>query len=214
MAFEVVREHFRKTRTAYQIIEGDISLEELGDLDSDSPPLHKKFILRHLYKTIARENITDDQMDELTTYISFIKNKMIPEDEWSNVPCNVKEAGRILWEYETYKRLGSSKLLIDYDDMLTIANEVLERDRELLRKYQQRYDYVLTDESQDTSMVQHAIVEKLVREHGNLCVVADDDQSIYSWRGAEPAICLTSGKCTRMPLRSSWSKTTGHRNIL
>ncbi|MGG2198498.1 ATP-dependent helicase [Paenibacillus validus] len=190
MAFEVVREHFRKTRTAYQIIEGDISLEELGDLDSDSPPLHKKFILRHLYKTIARENITDDQMDELTTYISFIKNKMIPEDEWSNVPCNVKEAGRILWEYETYKRLGSSKLLIDYDDMLTIANEVLERDRELLRKYQQRYDYVLTDESQDTSMVQHAIVEKLVREHGNLCVVADDDQSIYSWRGAEPAYLL------------------------
>jgi DNA helicase-2/ATP-dependent DNA helicase PcrA len=49
---------------------------------------------------------------------------------------------------------------------------------------------MLTDESQDTSLVQHAIVEKLVRRHGNLCVVADDDQSIYSWRGAEPSYLL------------------------
>lgn len=190
LAFEVVREHFRKTRTAFQIIEGHVDLEEEGDVNSDNPPLHKKLILRHLFKKIVGDNITDDQMDELTTYISYIKNKMIPEDEWPLVACEVKQAERILWEYESFKRLGSSKLLIDYDDMLTLGNDILERDRELLHKYQQRYDYVLTDESQDTSAVQHAIIEKLVREHGNLCVVADDDQSIYSWRGAEPSYLL------------------------
>ncbi|MEW9672721.1 UvrD-helicase domain-containing protein [Ammoniphilus sp. 3BR4] len=61
---------------------------------------------------------------------------------------------------------------------------------ELFQRYRRRYDYVLTDESQDTSLVQYAIIEKLVREHGNLCVVADDDQSIYSWRGAEPSYLL------------------------
>lgn len=194
LAFEVVREHFHKTRTAYQIIEGDIDLGEKVDFDSDNPPLHKKLIIRHLFKTIVGENITDDQMDELTTYISFIKNKMIPMEEWSLVKCDVKEAERILREYETFKQLGSHKLLVDYDDMLTMGNEILERDTVLLRKYQQRYDYVLTDESQDTSLVQHAIIEKLVRQHGNLCVVADDDQSIYSWRGAEPSYLLNFKK--------------------
>lgn len=190
LAFEVVREHYRKTGTGYQIIEGDIDLGEQVDFDSDHPPLHKKLIIRHLFKTIVGENITDDQMDELTTYISYIKNKMIPMEEWSLVKCDVKNAEQILREYEAFKRSGSSKLLIDYDDMLTLGNEILERDTVLLRKVQHRYDYVLTDESQDTSLVQHAIIEKLVRQHGNLCVVADDDQSIYSWRGAEPSYLL------------------------
>lgn len=190
-AFEVVREHFRKTRTAYQIIEGDVDLEEGQDaVDSDNLPLHKKIILRKLFKSIVGDNITEDQMDELTTYISYIKNKMIPTEGWSKIRVDVPEAERIFHEYETYKKTGHSKLLVDFDDMLVIGNEVLERDKELLRKYQERYDYLLTDESQDTSMIQHAIIEKLVRVHRNLCVVADDDQSIYSWRGAEPSYLL------------------------
>jgi DNA helicase-2/ATP-dependent DNA helicase PcrA len=190
LAFEVVREHFRKTRMDYQIIEGDIHLVEEGEADSANPPLHKKLILRKLFQSLVGENMTDDQMDELTTYISFIKNKMIPEDQWSMVKCEVPQAARILQEYEMFKQSGANRLLLDYDDMLTTGNAILERDRELLRKHQQRYDYLLTDESQDTSMVQHAIIEKLARKHGNLCVVADDDQSIYSWRGAEPSYLL------------------------
>ncbi|MBP1995070.1 ATP-dependent helicase [Paenibacillus eucommiae] len=190
LSFEIVREHFRKTGTAFQLIEGSVDLGAEGDFNAEHPPLHKKFILRRLFQTIVGESITDDQMEELTTYISYIKNKMLPPNQWSLVDCDVPEAEQVLRAYEAFKRSGSNKLLIDYDDMLTIGNEVLGEDRELLRKYQQRYDYVLTDESQDTSMVQHAIVEKLVSEHGNLCVVADDDQSIYSWRGAEPAYLL------------------------
>lgn len=134
--------------------------------------------------------MTDDQMEELTTYISYIKNKMIPADKWSSVRVDVPEAERILREYESLKRTGYDGLLVDFDDMLVLGNEALREDTELLRRYQERFRYVLTDESQDTSQVQHAIIEKLVREHGNLCVVADDDQSIYSWRGAEPAYLL------------------------
>ncbi|MGG0936997.1 ATP-dependent helicase [Brevibacillus centrosporus] len=189
-AFEVVRDYFRKTKTAYQIIEGDLDLEEQEAVNSDTLPLHKKIILRKLFKSIVGENITDDQMDELTTYISFIKNKMIPSEKWSLVKVDVPEAERILREYEAFKKSGHHNLLLDYDDMLTIGEQALEGDKELLRKYQERYDYVLTDESQDTSTVQHAIIEKLVQKHGNLCVVADDDQSIYSWRGAEPSYLL------------------------
>ncbi len=213
-AFEVVKEHFRRTRTYYQIIEGDLDLEEQNKLESNDLPIHKKIILRNLFKAIVGENITDDQMDELMTYISFIKNKMIPAEHWSTVKVDVPEAERILREYEEFKRSGHSKLLVDFDDMLTIAEQVLERDGELLRKYQDRFDYVLKDESQDTSMVQHAIIEKLVRKHGNLCVVGDEDQAIYSWRGAERPTFSTLNRYTLMLQPCLWSRIIGHPKIL
>lgn len=193
LAFEVVREHFRKTGKAYELIEGAVDTEEqAGGEKGGAPslPLHKRIILRDLFKEIVGENATDDGMEELTTYISYVKNKMLPPEEWASVKTDVPEAARILSEYERFKRSGTSRLLLDFDDMLTLGNELLEKDEALLRRYQLRYDYVLTDESQDTSMVQHAIIEKLARLHRNLCVVADDDQSIYSWRGAEPSYLL------------------------
>lgn len=190
LAFEVVREYYRHTRTPFKMIEGSLDAAEESKWSADHQPLHKKFILRRIFNTLAGEPITDDQMEELSTYISYIKNKLIPVGKWSLVKCDVPKAEQILLEYETFKRSGTSQLLVDFDDMLTMGNEALEKDGQLLRKYQMKYDFVLTDESQDTSLVQHAIIEKLVHEHGNLSVVADDDQSIYSWRGAEPSYLL------------------------
>ncbi|MFD0958239.1 ATP-dependent helicase [Paenibacillus chungangensis] len=194
LAFEIIREQFRVEGTEFLIIEGEVSEEEdgggSGEVGMDGMPLHKKLLLRSLFKRIAGENPSDDSMDELTTFISYVKNRMIPPDRWSSVRTSVPHAAKVLLEYEDYKRSGHRKLLLDYDDMLTYANDILEREEGLLRKVQRRYDYVLTDESQDTSLVQHAIIAKLVREHRNLCVVADDDQSIYSWRGAEPSYLL------------------------
>ncbi|MEF2967456.1 ATP-dependent helicase [Paenibacillus sp. M1] len=197
LAYEIVREHFRKAGIRYQMIEGggepDPEDTAGGPIHGQGKiPLHKQAILRQIYKSLTGENITDDQMDELTTYISYVKNKMLSPEQWGAVKPGVREAETVLREYEAFKRAGqgSNQLLLDFDDMLTLGNEILERDGNLLAKYQRRYDYVLTDESQDTSLVQHAIIEKLVRGHGNLCVVADDDQSIYSWRGAEPGYLL------------------------
>ncbi|WP_214627784.1 ATP-dependent helicase [Paenibacillus agaridevorans] len=191
LAFEIARERLWRDGTSYQIIEGRTEEEEDGEaLGEEGLPLHKRIILRNLFKRVNGENITDDQLEELTTFISYAKNRMIPEADWDSVKTDVTNAGDIAREYENFKRTGHAKRLIDFDDMLTIAEEALERDAAMLAKYQRRYDYVLTDESQDTSMVQHAIVEKLVRGHRNLCVVADDDQSIYSWRGAEPSYLL------------------------
>jgi DNA helicase-2/ATP-dependent DNA helicase PcrA len=189
-AFQVTKEHFQRTGTAYRIIEGEVDRDAQAEGPPDALPLHKAFILRELFKSTTGEQATEDQLAELTTYISYIQNKMIPEEKWAQVACGVRDAERILRAYETFKRSRDGKRLIDFDDMLTIANRALTEDEALLRKYQRRYDYVLTDESQDTSLVQHAIVEKLVRAHNNLCVVADDDQSIYSWRGAEPSYLL------------------------
>ncbi|MEK8129530.1 ATP-dependent helicase [Paenibacillus filicis] len=194
LAFEVVRDYMWRTGTPYRIIEGELRPDEEQELaGQEQPPLHKKMILRHLFGNIVGGTITEEQMDDLTTYISLIKNKLIRQEEWATVPCEVREAHSILRAYETFKRSGADKLLLDYDDMLTVAHQALETEPFLLAKYQCRYDYVLTDESQDTSAVQHAIIEKLVRKHRNLCVVADDDQSIYSWRGADPSYLLQFG---------------------
>ncbi|RAP77046.1 ATP-dependent helicase [Paenibacillus montanisoli] len=195
LAFEVMREYLRHNRMSFQIIEGAVETEEgegesEGVFDVNNPPLHKKLILRDIYRKVRGDNITEEQMEELTTYISFIKNKLVPEAEWGGVKCEIQDAPLILKEYEAFKRSRGDKLLVDYDDMLVIANRALEQSNELLWKYQNKFDYVLTDESQDTSLVQHAIIEKLVRRHGCLCVVADDDQSIYTWRAAEPQYLL------------------------
>ncbi|WP_438824371.1 ATP-dependent helicase [Bacillus sp. JJ1533] len=178
LAFQVVRDYLYKQKVTYQLIEG-----------SQNGP-NKKMLLRKIFKLMNGENITEEQLEELTTYISFIKNKLLPREEWDKIECDIPFVQAIFEEYEKVKYANPSNLLLDYDDMLTIANDAFIRDEMILRKYQNRYDYILTDESQDTSLVQHEIIEKLVKPHQNLYVVADDDQSIYSWRGAEPKYLL------------------------
>ncbi|MFD2114192.1 ATP-dependent helicase [Paenibacillus yanchengensis] len=191
LAYEVMRDYLRKRNTAFHIIEGEHENKERWEVtEGQYLPLNKKMILRHLYKTVVGDSITDDQLDELTTYISYIKNKMVTEVELAKVRVDVPQAERIFREYESFKRAEAQRILVDFDDMLVIAYEALQQDNMILSKYQQQYHYFLTDESQDTSLVQHAIVEYLVAKHHNLCVVADDDQSIYSWRGAEPSYLL------------------------
>jgi DNA helicase-2/ATP-dependent DNA helicase PcrA len=74
---------------------------------------------------------------------------------------------------------------VDFDDLLLITNQLFTEFPEILKRQQQRFDHVQIDEYQDTNGVQFALVEALVRPHRNLCVVGDDDQSIYGWRGAD-----------------------------
>lgn len=176
LAFQITRDYFSGSR--YVMIEG-----------SETNGLHKKKLLREMYRTENDEPITDDQLEELTSFISFVKNKMLPRKEWAKLKEPFPGAIEILKTYEAFKENYDVRL-VDFDDMLSLAYEALEKDKILLAKYQGRWDYIMTDESQDTSLIQHAIVEKLVARHQNLCVVADDDQSIYTWRAAEPTYLL------------------------
>jgi len=74
---------------------------------------------------------------------------------------------------------------VDFDDLLLLTNQLFDEFPEVLDRQQQRFDHVQIDEYQDTNGAQFELVEALVRKHQNLCVVGDDDQSIYGWRGAE-----------------------------
>ncbi|MBT2569355.1 ATP-dependent helicase [Planococcus sp. ISL-110] len=176
LAFQITRDYFSGSR--YVMIEG-----------SETNGLHKKKLLREMYQTENDEPITDDQLEELTSFISFVKNKMLPRKQLAKSKEPFPGAIEILKTYEAFKENYDVRL-VDFDDMLSLAYEALEKDKSLLAKYQGRWDYIMTDESQDTSLIQHAIVEKLVARHQNLCVVADDDQSIYTWRAAEPTYLL------------------------
>ena len=86
--------------------------------------------------------------------------------------------------YEEYARRCRNAGAMDFDDLLLMTNVLFKRSPETLQKYQQIFRYVLVDEYQDTNFSQYLIVKKLVETHNNICVVGDDAQSIYSFRGA------------------------------
>ena len=87
--------------------------------------------------------------------------------------------------YEEYQNLLEMQNSVDFDDMLLLAHRVLSEYPEVAERYREHYKYLLIDEYQDTNAAQFAIVRLLAGERRNLCVVGDDDQSIYSWRGAD-----------------------------
>ena len=94
-------------------------------------------------------------------------------------------AGRYGELFDTYTALKKRRGVVDFDDLLLLTNELFNNYPEILERHQQRFDHVQVDEYQDTNGTQFELIEALVREHQNLCVVGDDDQSIYGWRGAE-----------------------------
>ncbi|MBT6155626.1 MAG: UvrD-helicase domain-containing protein [Planctomycetaceae bacterium] len=87
--------------------------------------------------------------------------------------------------FRKYQIALKTSAAVDFDDLLLLTNQLFCEFPDVLSRQQQRFDHVLVDEYQDTNTSQFQIIESLVREHDNLCVVGDDDQSIYGWRGAE-----------------------------
>ena len=87
--------------------------------------------------------------------------------------------------YRLYQAALKKSRALDYDDMLIFTSRLLKENGDVLRRYQQLFKYILVDEFQDTSGLQYQIIRMLGAGHGNVCVVGDPDQTIYSWRQAE-----------------------------
>ncbi len=131
-----------------------------------------------LLKECAREleQVWDPQeLQAIAQQISAVKSQ---RKGWTDEPSEVK---KLYKEYAEHLMLYNA---VDFDDLITKPLELFETQPEILAEYRERYKYVMVDEFQDTSITQFRFVELLAREHRNLCVVGDDDQSIYSWRGA------------------------------
>lgn len=117
--------------------------------------------------------------------ISTAKNALLsPEESEEHAELDSVSTflGQIYAKYQHYLKQYNA---VDFDDLLLLPVKLFKEHPEVKAHYQQRWEHLLIDEYQDTNAVQYAIVKDLVDMHGNLCVVGDPDQSIYSWRGAD-----------------------------
>lgn len=171
-AYSLIREYAFKNRIRYTFIE------------DNRKELNKYNILKRIYYCINQDYITEEKLETLINSIGYIKNMLITSEEFAaEFKTDIKNFKDIFNSYEIYKRTHN---LIDFDDMLTLALEVLQKDKYLLNKYRNRYDYIQVDEGQDTSKAQIEIIKTIAYPKNNLFIVADDDQSIYGFRGAYP----------------------------
>jgi len=134
-------------------------------------------------KKILKSFESDLPLSLITNEISKYKNNLIEPDEAINsaIMPNYKQIATIYKKYEEYLKDNN---LVDFDDLLALPYKILDSDEELADEISQRYRYIMVDEYQDTNDLQFKLLQKLCTSHNNICVVGDDDQSIYGWRGA------------------------------
>ena len=135
---------------------------------------------------------TESDLKNVRTLITYIKNMMLTEEELQKL--EEESDIRIAGIYREYCRQMREQKLMDYDDQMLYAYNILRKDPGVLAYFQNRYPYICVDEAQDTSKIQHAIIALLAAGTGNLFMVGDEDQSIYGFRAAYPEALLSFEK--------------------
>ena len=135
---------------------------------------------------------TESDLKNVRTLITYIKNMMLTEEELQKL--EEESDIRIAGIYREYCRQMREQKLMDYDDQMLYAYNMLRKDPGVLAYFQNRYPYICVDEAQDTSKIQHAIIALLAAGTGNLFMVGDEDQSIYGFRAAYPEALLSFEK--------------------
>ena len=135
---------------------------------------------------------TESDLKNVRTLITYIKNMMLNEEELQKL--EEESDIRIAGIYREYCRQMREQKLMDYDDQMLYAYNMLRKDPGVLAYFQNRYPYICVDEAQDTSKIQHAIIALLAAGTGNLFMVGDEDQSIYGFRAAYPEALLSFEK--------------------
>jgi len=138
---------------------------------------------RRLIRQIARDLKIDLSPSFIASEISKYKNSLLSPDEAIS-KAELSDYKKVARVYKSYQDTLLDNNLVDFDDLLMLTYQILYQDRDLRRYISQKYQYIMVDEYQDTNELQFRLLQLLASEHNNLCVVGDDDQSIYSWRGA------------------------------
>ena len=140
-----------------------------------------------LLKVILKSlNITKDQItpNQARNQISYLKNKMIMPEAQSRKARTLIEK-KLVEIYSTYQKALRDNDALDFDDLLLLPIELFDENPKILAKYQRKWKYILVDEYQDTNRPQFYLLTMLAKKNEQICVVGDDDQSIYGWRGAD-----------------------------
>ena len=165
------------------------------------------FIVLFEDNDISKTLITPNQ---LRNQISLLKNKIISPDIVERKARTIleKTISKIYAQYQKALKLNDA---LDFDDLLNFPLEIFKKKPSILNKYQKRWKYILVDEYQDTNRAQFQFLTKLALAHQNICVVGDDDQSIYGWRGAEVSNILdfekTFSSCRVFTLEKNYRST-------
>lgn len=148
--------------------------------------------------------------EQILWKISALKNRLIGPKDFSpdkNSPLELATAAL----YPRYQELLKGFNAIDFDDIIMLAVKLLQSNTAILNHWQERFRYIMVDEYQDTNASQYLMISLLAQRHGNICVVGDDDQSIYGWRGAEIQNILNFSKdypgCTTIKLEQNYRST-------
>lgn len=148
--------------------------------------LNKEWQRRQILKEAGKELELDEKefaYDAALQQIGFWKNSLVTPDQ---VKASTSWEEKTLFLYKRYEQYKEKQDLFDFDDMLTGCYELFHQEPELLERYQNRFDYFLIDEFQDVNKVQYELIKLLSAKKKNVCVVGDDDQSIYAFRGSDP----------------------------
>ncbi len=134
---------------------------------------------KRILKSIDKEITTAMVASEISKY----KNSILSPTE-AKATAQLKLYQQIADIYEKYEAYLHENNLVDFDDLLLLPYKILEKNKQLCKQISQKYQYIMVDEYQDTNELQYKLLKKLCNSHNNICVVGDDDQSIYGWRGA------------------------------
>lgn len=149
--------------------------------------LEKFKILSEIYRKHHHDTLSDDDFETLSNHIGLIYNLRLSRQDPRAEQFQWKDTFEMAEAFHEYKRAHH---LFDFDDMLVSAIKILEKSPNLLEQVRRKYRFIQVDEAQDTSKLQFELIELLLGEEKNLFLVADDDQSIYGFRGAFPQYLL------------------------
>lgn len=170
-AYSILRAYSKENNKSLKLIEG------VSDYNKFS-------LIKRLYYNLNNSFIADDTLEEFFTSLTFIKNSMINPEEY--LVSHRPQIKNFIKLYKLYEDTKSENNMIDFDDMLTNAHGILMTDEKILRRIRNRYKYIQVDEAQDTSKIQLEMIKLISKPYDNLFMVADDDQSIYGFRGSAP----------------------------
>lgn len=144
-------------------------------------------LIGEIYRAQTGEFAAENTIKTIQTAITYVKNRMIAPEDLKDVDLDGAEFPPI---FSAYNQTLREQELMDYDDQLVYAHRILRQFPEVLESFWKQYSYLCVDEAQDTSRIQHAILNLLSRRSGNLFLVGDEDQSIYGFRAADPEALL------------------------
>ena len=174
--YQILREYAKEKRQPISVLEAH-------------PQYKKSLVLAELFEREVHRPITEEEVESFFRIDGYLKNAMVRYADYTRLyPQSFPAFESIQRQYQLWK---AKHHLIDFDDMLVFCARLFAKEDPILTRYRDRFPYIQVDEAQDVSALQFAIVQALALPNNNLFLVADDDQSIYGFRGAQPSHLLS-----------------------